>query len=324
MFTGIQLEQLPDFSIRAHQSAYVHSIPAINVERSRRIDPSSALRESEMSQLRGLIGSIQYAVSHTRPDIAAKLSEVQRQMSQPTVQSLLDANRVLRDAQDFRHTAITFQSIPPHKLTFVSLGDASFANSRCLASHQGVFLAATTTDLQSNIEAPILPITWVSKKLSRVVRSTLSAEAYALSKSVDMLGWVRAMWGCVAMEGFKWEQPHEAFQQMPAAILVTDCRSLFDLVTRTAIPACEEFRTTLEVLLIRQRCAEHCLFRWVPTTLMVADCLTKPMSADLLREILKLGRFKLHDPGYQLERNAHRKQALEWLHNRDSVQPDVV
>ena len=205
-------------------------------------------------------------------------------MAQPTVQALLDAIRVLRDAQEHK-----YQSIPPHKLTFVSFGDASFANSRNLSSHQGVFLAATTTELRHNVEAKVSPITWISKKMSRVVLSTLSAEAYALFQSVDMLGWIRILWGCIHLADFPWKNFEITYDKLRAAILVTDCKSLFDLVTRTAIHSCEKYRTTLEVLLIRQRCAEHCLFRWVPTTLMVADCLTKSMNADLLRKILTLG-----------------------------------
>lgn len=35
-FTGIQLEQLPDYSIRASQSDYIHRIMAIDIGRNRR------------------------------------------------------------------------------------------------------------------------------------------------------------------------------------------------------------------------------------------------------------------------------------------------
>ena len=55
---------------------------------------------------------------------------------------------------------------------------------------------------------------------------------------------------------------------------------------------------------------------------MVADCLTKAMNADLLRTILRIGRFKLHDAECNLERNAHRKEALQWL--QDSVEDKDV
>ena len=134
------------------------------------------------------------------------------------------------------------------------------------------------------MEAPLSPLVWVSKKIARVVKSTLSAEAYAMSRSVDLLGWMRALWGCTQ---FPWEDPLTSCRLLNQALVVTDCRSLYGLVTRNAMPSCSEFRTTLEVLLIRQRCQEHVRFRWVPTTLVLADGLTKPMCVDLLREILK-------------------------------------
>ena len=93
-FTGIELEQLPDFSIRARQESYLESILPVHIPRDRRLTPEASLNPTEMSSLRGIIGSLQYGVTHTRPDLAARLSEVQSQMSRPTVNTLLEANRV--------------------------------------------------------------------------------------------------------------------------------------------------------------------------------------------------------------------------------------
>ena len=55
----------------------------------------------------------------------------------------------------------------------MSFGDASFASSRNLHSHQGVILGATSVDLQHNVEAPFAPLK-VSKRISGGVLSTLS------------------------------------------------------------------------------------------------------------------------------------------------------
>ena len=319
-FTGIHLQQMSDWSIHAQQTSYIRNIPAVNVPRARRLEPESPLQEQEKSSLRGIVGSLQYAVTHTRPDLAARLAEIQMQMASPKVQTLLDANKVLREGQDYEEVGITFQSIPPKEVSFISFGDASFANSRTLYSHQGVVIGATNQNLQRNLEAPLSPVTWMSKRISRVVRSTLSAEAHAMSKSVDLLGWVRSVWGGIHVDQFPWQEPAEAFRLLNPALIVTDCRSLYDLVTRTATPTCEEYRTTLEVLLIKQRCSEHCIFRWIPTTLMLADSLTKVMSADLIRQVLSIGRFKLHDASETLDRNAHRKQAISWLSERTALE----
>ena len=319
VFTGIQLEQFPDHSIRASQSDYVHRIPSIDIGRLRRQDLDAPVNEDERTKLRGLIGSLQYAVTHTRPDVAARLGEVQCQTTTATVQTLLLANKVLREAQEYHQVHVVFRAIPVEKLTFVAFGDASFASSKNLSSHQGILICATDDRLNQNLEAPVSPLSWSSKKIPRVVRSTLSAEAYAMSKAVDLLGWVRMLWGVIHIPDFKWRQPEQGFKQLRTAVIVTDCKSLYDLVTRLAMPACEEYRTTLEVLLIKQRCLENACFRWVPTTLQAADCLTKAMDSNLLRAVLARGQFKLYDPSQTLEKDAQRKKAIEWLQSPPST-----
>ncbi|OLQ00917.1 Copia protein [Symbiodinium microadriaticum] len=313
VFTGIRLEQLPDFTIRASQREYIRNVQHIDVGRHRRQTPEAPLSEEERSKLRGLVGSLQYAVTHTRPDVAAKLGEVQSQITTGTVQTLLTANRVLREAQEFEQVCVFYLPIPVSNLTFVSFGDASFASSKNLNSHQGVFICATDERLGQNKEAPLSPLAWVSKRIPRVVRSTLSAEAYAMSKAVDLLGWLRALWGVVHVDRFDWRKPESSYKLLHPALVVTDCKSLYDLVTRLAMPSCEEHRTTLEVLLIKQRCMENAQFRWIPTTLQVADSLTKNMDATLLRTILAQGRFRLFDTSESLARDAQRRKAIEWL-----------
>ena len=140
-----------------------------------------------------------------------------------------------------------------------------------------------------------------------------------MSGSVDRLGWMRLLWGTLNVPDFCWREPIQGFQMLPSATIVTDCKSLYDLVSRTAMPSCEEFRTTLEVLLIRERCQEHCVFRWIPTSLQVADALTKPMDPVLLRQVLASGKFQLHDEAESLEKNAHKKQAVRWMKAQTDV-----
>ena len=55
-------------------------------------------RTSETSSLRGLVGSLPSAATHTRPDIAARLAEVQGQVASGAVQIILEASRALREA----------------------------------------------------------------------------------------------------------------------------------------------------------------------------------------------------------------------------------
>ena len=177
-------------------------------------------------------------------------------------------------------------------------------------------ICATNKDLNRNKPAPITPLNWTSRKISRVVRATLSAEAYSMSKSVDKPGWIRVMWGRAMISKFNWRDPAAGLRQLPQAVIYTDCKSLLDLVTRRAMPACEEYRATLEVLLLKERCSEHCHFRWVPTTLMLADALTKAMDSTLLRTCLASGQFQIYDEESVLRYSAHRKQAILWIQSQ--------
>ena len=116
-FTGIQLEQLPDYSITASQKEYIHRILPIDIGKARRENPESPATEQEKSKLRGLVGSLQYAVSHTRPDLASRLGEVQTQMADPRVSTLLLCNKVLREGQQFSEVKVCFRHMEPNKIT---------------------------------------------------------------------------------------------------------------------------------------------------------------------------------------------------------------
>eukprot|EP00434_Breviolum_minutum_P028306 symbB.v1.2.025043.t1/scaffold2403.1/size80067/1 len=72
VFTGIHIHQQDDHSITLDQSKYIEDIPPINIERHRRQDANQSVNETERQGLRGLIGSLQYATTNTRPDLAAK------------------------------------------------------------------------------------------------------------------------------------------------------------------------------------------------------------------------------------------------------------
>ena len=206
------LEQLPDFIVSCSQEDYVRQIPAIDIGRSRRTHPDSPVSESELSKLRGLVGSLQYAVTHTRPDIASKLGEVQTQISRTKVSTLIAANKVLRECQENSQVKICFRHIPVSEVTHISFGDASFASPKQLSSFQGTIIFATDGKMDRNEQAPISRLTWSSKKIARVVRSTLSAEAFSMSRSVDKLGWMRLLWGVITRDGFEWRDPSRLFR----------------------------------------------------------------------------------------------------------------
>jgi hypothetical protein len=262
-----------------------------------------------------LNGSLQYATVHTRPDLAAKVGQLQSKVPIATVETLLEANKVLKEALETSTTSIMFPSVDLKTLTFCGFSDASFASNTRDNSYQGSLILSTSTSLVLNQQTFIAPLAWSSKKIQRVVRSTLSAEACAMSKNLDRLSWIRDV---------NWRIPKEVLRSAPAAVAVTDCKSMFDLSTRTATPACEELRTTLECLLIKERLDENCTMRWVNTGAMLADCLTKVMEGGTLRAAIKKGSYRIFDEQKLLKERADTRQRLKWVNEPIDSQTPVT
>ena len=221
------------------------------------------------------MGALQYAAVHTRPDLSAKVGEIQSCVPKATVSDLISANKVLHEAKVNKVSLMTVP-IAPSKVTFCAFSDASFLSGREKFAHQGGLIFATTPELLENRKAVVAPVAWISKKIHRVTRSTLGAEAIALSGTVDRLLWIRLLWEWLQKPRNKTGVVLRKFlAKARQAALVTDCKSAYDLLTRTAIPQCEEHRTTIECLLIRERLRANCAVRWVTSNAQLADCLTK-------------------------------------------------
>ena len=327
-FTGLTVEQREDFSIKVGQKDYVHQIEPIDVAKIRRKEPESPVTSQEQHQLRALCGSLQYAAVHSRPDMMAKVSFLQKSICKARVKDLMEANKILQETKENADTAIIVQPIDMKQVTFASFGDASFASESQLKPQQGVFIATCTKELAQNKISEISPVSWHSKQISRVVRSTLSAEAYAMSSSLDKLTWLRCMWAFIKDGNFQWQKPELSLQKEPTALLITDCKSLYDLVNKMATPNCQEWRTTIEVMLIKQQSENTTECRWISTAIMLADCLTKPMDSSFLRKVLALGKFRIYDDSNSLKENPNRTFSSRWIesfseqsHSKKRIEP---
>lgn len=109
---GIHIHQNWDGSIELDQTKYVEDIPHIEIPRERRQSQDQPVEEKERQALRGLVGSLQYAATNTRPDISAKLSLLQAKINSACVKDLLDANRLLTETKQYKNTKIPIKSIP--------------------------------------------------------------------------------------------------------------------------------------------------------------------------------------------------------------------
>ena len=338
-FTGIDMFQHPNKSITLSQAEYVKKIQPIKVSVERRKHETENISPEERLALRGLIGSLQYASVHTRPDLASRLSYLQSSINSATIATLLDANKTLHEAKRHSNVSITIQPIACEDLRFLAFSDASFSSKKNPDSHTGCVIMSTHKEIGNNTTCLVNPISWGCKKIQRVVTSTLAAETVSLSSVLDQLSWIRLCWAWLMDNNVRWQNPEAALCALPQSFstatmkaqrltedtVATDCKSLFDLVTRTAPPACSEFRTQLNARKIKDLLAEGIQLRWVHSGAQLADSLTKIMDTSFLRETLLQGKYRLNDELEILKARSDARTRLKWLrsncHENTSLEP---
>lgn len=100
---------------------------------------------------------------HTRPDLCAKVGEIQSCVPRATVSDLIGAKKVLHEAKVNKVSLMTVP-IAPSQVTFCAFSDAAFLSGEEKFAHQGGLIFATTPELLNNRKTVIAPIAWISKK----------------------------------------------------------------------------------------------------------------------------------------------------------------
>ena len=68
-----------------------------------------------------------------------------------------------------------------------------------------------------NKSSAVNPVVWHSKKIQKVVVSTLSAEAMSLAGAVDVLTWIRLFWAWLRDGKCQWQLADETLLKLPPA-----------------------------------------------------------------------------------------------------------
>ena len=163
----------------------------------------------------------------------------------------------------------------------------------------------------------------VFQKIDRVVASTLAAETYSLSSAVDLLDWMRLAWEWMKCPLIPWKTPELVWKDAPPSIAVVDCKSLFDVITKNTTPQCQEHRTLIEALVIKDHIQSGIRPHWVHSAAQLADALTKAMDGFRLREFLRSCICCLHDVAEILKERADRKAQKLWLSQATNLENAV-
>ncbi|CAK0896986.1 unnamed protein product, partial [Prorocentrum cordatum] len=265
-------------SLFVHQAAYTKAIAVTKVGVMSSTRSSSKLTRSEREDLESAVGSLQWLSGHTRPDLSAAVSLVQR--TDPELNDLRMAMKHVEYAHRTAQTGILIVRVDLSRACFVSFADSSWANAPGLKTQIGTLIFLADEVILTGPTSCTL-LFHKSKRTPRVVRSTLAGEAIAQDLGVDNASYLSKF-----LSEMLTGRPAGRHPPIFEVITVTDCKSLYDALHQLT-PSLSEKRTVIDVISIRDEVKVKNV-RWIPTTHMIADGMTKedPKLRENLTEFL--------------------------------------
>jgi hypothetical protein len=227
---------------------------------------------------------------------------LQSQLADPTVATLREANKLVREVYQGRHLGLKYQRLEVENLeevVFVAWTDAAVGNRRDYSSSGGYFIAACEPKILEGKPSKINPVSWKSGRLPRVARSSLSAEIQAFSIAEEELMYIRMQWLELCGKDIPDHDPFSLLHHARAT-LVTDAKSLYDVVKKgpqnTSGYGLKEKYSILDMMSLFQRLSKgKTETRWVHSDAQIADSLTKPVANSSLLRVLSEGYWTLVD-----------------------------
>ena len=280
-YVGLHLES-EEGLIRLDQHSYASSILPIPISKERERQKEDALTPEELELMRSKVGQILWIANQTRPDILFDASSLSAVFKKAKVSDLIETNKVVRRIQSENVTLKFGQLGHMNMLRLLIYSDASLGNLPDGSSQGGYIIFLT------GVEGRVAPIAWQSKRIRRVVRSTLSAETLAMADAIDTGMFIAALFT-------------ELVYGIPNPLLlpficITDNRSLFDTLHSTNLV--HEKRLRIEISGIKEllHTEQISAVEWHRARSQVAVCLTKKGASPLsLLAVLEGGLLKHQD-----------------------------
>lgn len=205
-----------DRKVQIHQENYIQHMQPIYMDPSRAVEQDSYLCEEEKDQLRSKIGQILWVARQSSPDVIFDASNLTSNLKNATVQTIHEANRIVCKLKS-KKVILNFQHLGRDSaLKIIVFSDASFGNLSDGGTQGGHLIL-----LMGN-NGKFSPLSWQSKRVKRIVRSTLAGETLAMSDGIDNSIFLSTLFS---------ELTTGDTEHAPPIICVTDNRSLADALT---------------------------------------------------------------------------------------------
>ena len=275
LYTGFSIKQKPS-GIILDQFEYVRNIDIPTMESKRVVNKNEDLTAVELSELRKICGSLNWIVMATRPDLSFDLIELSTKQQKGKVSDLAKARKIML-SMDPSDCKIFIPKLDESSVEFRVYTDASFGNLDNGAGSMGGHVVFLKDKFGNSV-----PIDWKSRKIKRIVRSTLAAEALSLGDGLDT--------GLFLKEMFMEIMGPKAAQA--PIIAIVDNKSVE--VNLRSTSSVEDKRLRRDLNLIKQMIdrKEVEAVQWVDGQHQLADALTKKgVNPSKLLSVVQTGRI---------------------------------
>ena len=306
-YCGATMVKNPDGTIKLHHEQYLKKIKPMTLPR---LGPEHEMSQQETTQLRGLLGSLQWPAVQSSPHLQASTSVYSGSVSKGLLKTAMDTNRLLKFAKENSDVGLTFAPLgPAENLRMITAFDASFCSRPDGTSQGGYFVLLAPKHVLETHEDVYHIVDWKSFKLPRVARSSLSAEAQSAGCAADATEFACRYYEHLLQP----DVPLATLINMKSRLaptLVTDAKALFDSYHRESLVSnVTDRRSSLEIRVVKEQISGlGGGLRWVSSDRQLADGMTKDSMRQQLADKLRHGRIKfLYDPNYV----AAKKKSLE-------------
>ena len=297
-FLGINISKDQEGDITLDQEHYVKDLQVPDMDEIKSLNKLDILPEKFQSIFRSLASKINMLALSSRPDFAFAAKYLTSRYGKAVKSDLSRVVKLINKAREEPSIVAVPNIGQIEEWTIVAISDASTKKYNNIFAVGGYVVM-----LVNKITGAAVTLLWSSKKIDRVVNSSLAAETLALQKMTGKIFLIRKL-----LEGLLGEKA----KRIPCIALI-DSQNLWSCIHN--LKACNDDRLQADIISIRQAIHDdHSIqeVRFVPTWEMLADSLTKQTTLldNNLLNTVRAGHYEL--PGGHQVRDSTRTSVKTW------------
>ena len=260
VYCGCEIEQDAQGRIHLRQERFSLAINEINLTKQRSSEVEEKIFVEEKRELRRVLGGLSWRANQSAPWLLATVSHLQGCAESGTVSTLNVANKLVRLQRKFCDRGLVYQTDlqDPVVVTFT---DASWATRRSdLSSQGGQITVWMERQAVKGGQGKFSVLSWCSRKLKQVARSSTSAEVQMLGNGFDSHEFIKlACYDMVNTVKLDLRDPDQ-YLCLEHSFVVSNSRNAFDGLAKVKTSGLhmEEKRTAIELLGIKEPATGAC------------------------------------------------------------------